>query len=272
MYTQRHSHVLLRDLYTLHVHGLYMEAVFRTTILVGAVWKHCICSLYVSPPLWCSLCRLLRVSSTIIMLCGYLVPEVDCYRLCCFNSSLSGNCLSPICLCISVASTRALSFTIGASSSVNCTNTDECVVGSHTCRTGAFQCVDTIGSFTCHCPPGYGGMACRDVDECSSPVCSDYAACQNTIGNYSCSCRPGFSGSGQSCGDIDECASITLNTCTRLGASCVNTIGSHVCSCPVGYTGKCECRCDGICVCMRARACVPVCVCVCVCARVCARG
>ena len=44
-----------------------------------------------------------------------------------------------------------------------------------------------------------------DVDECSSPYlpCDSNAICTDTIGSFTCHCKPGFTGNGTNCeGDI----------------------------------------------------------------------
>lgn len=40
-----------------------------------------------------------------------------------------------------------------------------------------------------------------DVDECEQKTdeCSSYGECVNTYGSYSCKCNPGFKGDGMSC-------------------------------------------------------------------------
>ena len=45
-----------------------------------------------------------------------------------------------------------------------------------------------------------------DVNECnSSPsLCDVNAQCMNSKGSYTCSCKPGFSGDGKSCQKIGD--------------------------------------------------------------------
>ena len=85
-----------------------------------------------------------------------------------------------------------------------CENKNECLDGTNDCDYGAI-CNDTIGSYTCTCPPGtYGdghttSTGCTDVDECttvnSSSVtgymhdCEPNADCNNLFGSYTCVCR-----------------------------------------------------------------------------------
>ncbi|MGH0147278.1 UNVERIFIED_CONTAM: hypothetical protein FKN15_027329, partial [Acipenser sinensis] len=76
-----------------------------------------------------------------------------------------------------------------------------------------FGCINTLGSFLCHCPEGYalGAMDghCRDIDECAENNGRGLCAmeCQNAPGSYHCSCSYGYrlGGDGRSC--IAECPS-----------------------------------------------------------------
>ena len=40
-----------------------------------------------------------------------------------------------------------------------------------------------------------------DVDECTDDTddCDDNAVCTNTVGSYACHCKPGYSGDGVTC-------------------------------------------------------------------------
>ena len=55
----------------------------------------------------------------------------------------------------------------------NCTDVDECALGTHTCDTQVSGCVNEEGTFTCECVEGYfgpnsqDGSTCNDVDECN---------------------------------------------------------------------------------------------------------
>ncbi|PIO27189.1 hypothetical protein AB205_0202510, partial [Aquarana catesbeiana] len=60
-------------------------------------------------------------------------------------------------------------------------------------------------------------------------------SCVNTIGSYTCQCNPGFQYSEEfGCVDIDECADSSLNDCNPL-AVCTNGYGSYTCTCPSRY-------------------------------------
>ncbi|XP_075944108.1 fibrillin-2-like [Anarhichas minor] len=113
---------------------------------------------------------------------------------------------------------------------------NECQVMPDLCRNG--QCINTIGSFRCHCNVGYKtdftGTSCVDMDECAlSPKPCNFL-CKNTEGSYLCSCPRGYSlqPDGKTCKDLDECSSKQHN-CQFL---CVNTIGGFTCKCPPGFT------------------------------------
>ncbi|XP_029962393.1 fibrillin-1 [Salarias fasciatus] len=122
----------------------------------------------------------------------------------------------------------------------NCTDVDECK-SPRTCHWNA-TCTNNPGSYVCTCNPGYKGNGiylCLDIDECSETpqVCASslgYRGCKNLPGTYRCTCSRGFESNGQSCVDIDECAS---NTCS-LYANCQNTKGSFRCTCNSGFVGN----------------------------------
>ncbi|KAL3885790.1 hypothetical protein ACJMK2_025828 [Sinanodonta woodiana] len=78
-----------------------------------------------------------------------------------------------------------------------CNNTNECTAGTHQCVNA--YCVDTEGSYTCKCKPGYQpsvyiSTQCNDVDECAVNGGNGYCSygCQNTIGGYQCFCQTGY--------------------------------------------------------------------------------
>ncbi|XP_057697171.1 fibrillin-2b isoform X1 [Corythoichthys intestinalis] len=113
---------------------------------------------------------------------------------------------------------------------------NECQVMPDLCLNG--QCINTIGSFRCHCNVGYKtdftATSCTDMDECAlSPKPCNFL-CKNTEGSYLCSCPRGYSlqPDGKTCKDLDECSTKQHN-CQFL---CVNTIGGFTCKCPPGFT------------------------------------
>ncbi|XP_023701075.2 fibrillin-2 isoform X1 [Paramormyrops kingsleyae] len=124
----------------------------------------------------------------------------------------------------------------GPGYSTDGTDVDECKVLPDLCQNG--QCINTMGSFRCHCNPGYttdiAGTACVDADECAmSPKPCNFI-CKNTEGSYTCSCPRGYllQEDGRTCKDLDECLTKRHN-CQFL---CSNTIGGFTCRCPPGFS------------------------------------
>ncbi|XP_076982872.1 nidogen-2 [Tamandua tetradactyla] len=75
-----------------------------------------------------------------------------------------------------------------------------------------------------------------EVNPCydGSHMCDVAARCLPGPGmDYTCECSPGFQGDGQSCMDVDECAS----GFPRCGPNsvCINLLGSYRCECQSGY-------------------------------------
>ncbi|XP_069857979.1 LOW QUALITY PROTEIN: fibrillin-3 [Dipodomys merriami] len=115
---------------------------------------------------------------------------------------------------------------------------DECRVLTHLCFHG--ECINTVGSFHCHCQAGYtpdaAATACVDVDECSQDPKPCPFLCKNTEGSFLCACPRGYrlEEDGRTCRDLDECSSRHHN-CQFI---CVNTIGTFSCRCPPGFTQR----------------------------------
>ncbi|XP_066988236.1 uromodulin-like isoform X2 [Macrobrachium rosenbergii] len=90
----------------------------------------------------------------------------------------------------------------GVMSFLKAVGIDECSEGSHNCGRQAI-CTDTLFSFACSCPPGFGwdGPHCVDIDECAQgkAECSPHATCRNSVGSYRCSCNPPYEGDGRTC-------------------------------------------------------------------------
>uniref|UniRef100_A0A8C2J4J2 Fibrillin 2b n=1 Tax=Cyprinus carpio TaxID=7962 RepID=A0A8C2J4J2_CYPCA len=112
---------------------------------------------------------------------------------------------------------------------------NECEVMPNLCKNG--QCINSVGSFRCHCNVGYTndftGTSCVDMDECSQSPKPCNFLCKNTEGSYLCSCPRGYTlqPDGKTCKDLDECSTKQHN-CQFL---CVNTIGGFTCKCPSGF-------------------------------------
>ncbi|XP_023560870.1 fibrillin-3 isoform X3 [Octodon degus] len=115
---------------------------------------------------------------------------------------------------------------------------DECRVLAHLCSHG--ECINSIGSFRCHCQAGYTpdatATACLDVDECGQDPKPCAFLCQNTEGSFLCTCPRGYllAEDGRTCKDVDECSARQHN-CQFL---CINTIGAFACRCPPGFTQR----------------------------------
>ena len=94
---------------------------------------------------------------------------------------------------------------------VNCisilTDIDECEAIPALCEGG--QCVNTIGSFRCNCPPGQERdeetNECREADECQQEGICENGQCVNTDNGYYCICNKGFISSQ----DRKHCIGIT---------------------------------------------------------------
>uniref|UniRef100_A0A671EKV8 Adhesion G protein-coupled receptor E5 n=2 Tax=Rhinolophus ferrumequinum TaxID=59479 RepID=A0A671EKV8_RHIFE len=79
-----------------------------------------------------------------------------------------------------------------------CQDIDECQLYPRICK-GRSICVNTAGSYTCECPPGFEfdqqhPNLCKDVNECTSETkpCHKTTHCLNSVGSYKCRCRPGW--------------------------------------------------------------------------------
>ncbi|XP_039389695.1 latent-transforming growth factor beta-binding protein 2 isoform X6 [Mauremys reevesii] len=122
-----------------------------------------------------------------------------------------------------------------SSDRLTCEDIDECEDPTVSCLGG--ECLNTPGSYVCHCRPGFellNGTVCEDMNEClGSEICSPNGECLNSHGSYFCICAPGFSNAagGVSCQDVDECAD--KSRCLR--GQCFNTEGSYRCLCENGF-------------------------------------
>ncbi|CDR00064.1 unnamed protein product [Oncorhynchus mykiss] len=99
------------------------------------------------------------------------------------------------------------------------------------------MCVNTVGGFTCKCPPGFTQhhTACIDNNECvgEPSLCGTKGICQNSPGSFNCACQRGYEldDTGLHCDDVNECDSND-----RCQHGCQNMLGGYRCNCPQGYT------------------------------------
>ena len=85
--------------------------------------------------------------------------------------------------------------------------------------------------------PDAAGVCSTDINECDASPCAHYADCMNTRGSSSCSCRPGFVGDPLvECVDVSECSDST-NNCAAT-AICEELPGSFSCVCDRGHYGN----------------------------------
>ncbi|XP_078084319.1 protein HEG [Mustelus asterias] len=64
---------------------------------------------------------------------------------------------------------------------------------SNPCLNGGTCVKHCNNSRKCACPPNWQGMNCsKDVDECLSNPCPSRAKCVNSLGSFTCKCYPGY--------------------------------------------------------------------------------
>ncbi|KAF3686563.1 Vitamin K-dependent protein S Precursor [Channa argus] len=75
------------------------------------------------------------------------------------------------------------------SDNIHCLDMNECLLFPSLCEAPA-KCVNLPGMFECRCPLGFKynstSKTCNDVDECKMNVC--HSTCINTVGSYTCHC------------------------------------------------------------------------------------
>ena len=147
------------------------------------------------------------------------------------------------------------------------------------------ECVDLVGSYQCQCV-GYTGLNCEeDIDECQAGLdeCQNGGVCRNTLGTYQCDCPQGFGGSLcervvlpcdiEPCFNLGQCDNVGVveyecqcvggytgvrcelpsELCTHnqcIHGTCIDNQGVVTCLCDTGFMGQhCQlelCR-EGIC-------------------------
>ena len=115
---------------------------------------------------------------------------------------------------------------------------NECTDRSHHCH-GNSTCLNSQGSYACHCLSGFkgNGTHCVDIDECQTEICAENANCQNIEGSFRCACGNGYEGDGYTtCNNVDECDK-GAHTCHKF-AKCSDSRGSFICQCNSGFRGN----------------------------------
>ena len=116
-----------------------------------------------------------------------------------------------------------------------CVDINECIVSP--CVPGA-ECQNTLGSYTCQCPPGYvpGPTACENFDACEFTTCMHGGECTDLeppSHDFHCECPLGYTGDVCEI-NVNECTT-GLHTCNLPSEACIDTFGSFQCVCAVGY-------------------------------------
>ncbi|XP_063954009.1 fibrillin-3-like [Lytechinus pictus] len=168
--------------------------------------------------------------------CGY-----GSYRLgCCagwVRNSIAGTC-TPICesgcvhgTCVAPNQCRCDPGYAGS----NCNaDLNECGLEPRPCN---HRCINTLGSFRCHCEQGYlleeDGKTCIRDGRCYPGRCA-YGCRKNGL-RLECICPAGLrvAKDGYHCLDIDECEERAVQCPSD--QRCVNTYGNYMCLCQEGY-------------------------------------
>jgi hypothetical protein len=101
-----------------------------------------------------------------------------------------------------------------------CVDVNECTADTDDCDDAPNACVNTVGGFTCMCPPAAPSFL------------------GSGVGDSGCTCPAGYELVGSACVDVDECARSTDDCDDIPAATCVNSGGGFTCTCPADYTGS----------------------------------
>ncbi|CAL1526080.1 unnamed protein product, partial [Lymnaea stagnalis] len=172
----------------------------------------------------CEACPLGRYGSNCLSTCS-----------CVMDNTYSCNPNNGSCICLS-----------GWGGPVCNQDVNECTSTPSPCTDPNSECVNTQGSYFCHCKDGYlkknaSTGLCEACDEnFYGPSCAQRCQCntQNSACNKvtgSCTCNSGWE--GPTCDrDINECDRGTHNCGnSTLSPTCKNEAGSFQCVCPKGY-------------------------------------
>ncbi|CAI8037842.1 Neurogenic locus notch homolog protein 1 [Geodia barretti] len=87
--------------------------------------------------------------------------------------------------------------------------------------------------YTCHCPAGYAGSRCSEIDDAclAFEPCISGSCTAGTGADYSCECFTGFTGTNCS-ENIDDCPG---SECVN--GTCVDGIANYTCDCDPGFNG-----------------------------------
>ena len=150
--------------------------------------------------------------------------------------------LDLVCVCVDDGPYRC----VGNSECLDdvCQDADECASPElNDCAENAV-CQNTVGNYTCSCPPGFEGdgyAACDNLDECQGEGegnnCDVNAECTDTPGSFTCACNPGWGGDGVNCTNFDECQGEGDGNNCDVNAECTDTPGSFACTCNPGWGG-----------------------------------